>query len=508
MTDAEGLSPDLQDSASFESHFREPEQAAESAQAWALGQRISLIDALRGLFSGPQAGVQLRLWCFLELAGQPQARLNRDDLQRLFHTLLPESLETALKRLRDLGLLVWDGSTQDYHLSPLAQQLHPLLAPLASPVAANADGEPNAADDDMGLLLAQVAGAQALGLVNANQLRHLHAQLGRLHDDFAEAIASGSEARLRAAQPRFDRALQLVDRAGQALTALIRAEHTDPRLEREARAIGQAQARLLSMASQFTRALQQADRQRVTLGSTGLTTSDVRAWLQAHPDLSLLLGEALSQPVRPVMVSPHDLLDVTEGEFERDRPGALTDAGLPPPAEAATGTLDTLSLPAELGGLIHLFARWEELDAEAATDAATDPDGDADADAEANIAVNAPPRPLSDAVLGGRFAQAAYRMQLLPLLGDGQAQTLKGQTGDLARSPWRWAATPRLTRTTDEAVSLISEGLLHHVDPNAPDLPEPDDAPAEPEMANASSPDAPAPATAVKHTPRKPKRAP
>jgi hypothetical protein len=57
-------------------------------------------------------------------------------------------------------------------------------------------------------------------------------------------------------------------------------------------------------------------------------------------------------------------------------------------------------------------------------------------------------------------------------------------------------------------VSLISEGLLHHVDPNAPDLPEPDDAPAEPEMANASSPDAPAPATAVKHTPRKPKRAP
>ncbi len=505
MTDAEGLSPDLQDSASFDSHFREPEQAAESAQAWALGQRISLIDALRGLFSGPQAGVQLRLWCFLELAGQPQARLNRDDIQRLFHTLLPESLETALKRLRELGLLVWDATAQDYHLSPLAQQLHPLLAPLASPVAVGADGEPhaNAADDDMGLLLAQVAGAQALGLVNANQLRHLYAQLGRLHDEFAEAIASGSEARLRAAQPRFDRALQLVDRAGQALTALIRAEHTDPRLEREARAIGQAQARLLSMASQFTRALQQADRQRVTLGSTGLTTSDVRAWLQAHPDLSLLLGEALSLPVRPVMVSPHELLDVAEGEFERDRPGALTDVGLPPPAEAATGTLDTLSLPAELGGLIHLFARWQERDAEAATD----PDHPEDPDAQAVPA----PRPLAEAVLGGRFAQAAYRMQLLPLLGDAQAQTLKGQTGDLARSPWRWAATPRLTATTDEAVALISEGLLHPVDPNAPDLPEPDDGASEPadsDVATVGRPDAPAPAAAAKHTSRKPRKAP
>ncbi len=487
---------DPSESTSFEAYFRDPGFAPEQPQAWALGQRLALIDALRGLFSGPQAGVQLRLWCFLELASQPQARLSRDDLQRLFHTLLPDALETALKRLRDLGLVVWDATPQDYHLSPLAQQLHPLLAPLASPVAASENGG-NAADDDMGLLLAQVAGAQALGLVNANQLRHLHAQLGRLHDEFAEAIASGSEARLRAAQPRFDRALQLVDRAGQALTALIRADHTDPRLEREARAIGQAQARLLSMASQFTRALQQADRQRVTLGSTGLTTSDVRAWLQAHPDLSLLLGEALSQPVRPVMVSPHELLDVAEGEFERDRPGALTDVGLPPPAEAATGTLDTLSLPAELGGLIHLFARWQERDAETAIDA------DGNPEAKAPTA----PRPLSDAVLGGRFAQAAYRMQLLPLLGDGQAQTLKGQTGDLARSPWRWEATPRLTGTTDEAVSLISEGLLHHMDPNAPELPVADEATAETETATVSSQDAPEPAAAVT-TIRKPRKAP
>ncbi|MBN4658879.1 aldehyde dehydrogenase family protein, partial [Escherichia coli] len=50
------------------------------------------------------------------------------------------------------------------------------------------------------------------------------------------------------------------------------------RLEREARALGYAQARLLAMASQFHRALQQLDRQRVTLGSTGVTSSDVRDW--------------------------------------------------------------------------------------------------------------------------------------------------------------------------------------------------------------------------------------
>ena len=69
MTDA--LTPDSNDSASFDSHFRDPGDAPAHPLAWALGQRAPLIEALRGLFSGPQAGVQLRLWCFLELASQP-----------------------------------------------------------------------------------------------------------------------------------------------------------------------------------------------------------------------------------------------------------------------------------------------------------------------------------------------------------------------------------------------------------------------------------------------------
>lgn len=431
------------DHLSFASYFRDPDFVPGQAQAWALNQRTELLDALRGLFNGPSAMVQLRLWCFMELLTLPQARIARDDLLQHFHAVWPDAVETVLKRLRDLNLLVWDGSGQDYQLTPLAQQLHGLLAPLTAPPTADED-------DEMAPLLAQVAGAQQLGLVNANQLKHLHAQLARLHDEFAEAIASGSEARLRAAQPRFDRALQLVDRAGQALTALIRAEHEDSRLEREARAIGQEQARLLSMASQFTRALQQADRQRVTLGSTGLTTSDVRTWLQGHPALYDLIGDALSVPVRPVMVSQHDLIDVAEGEFERDRPNAERHVGLPPPAEAASGTLDTLSLPPELNGLIALLTRWtEQVQELPPTDAPASPDA-------------TPPgtRPLHEAILGGRFAQAAYRLQLLPLVGDAQAQTLKGVTGDLARAPWQWQISPSHIPTQDEAVALISEGLL------------------------------------------------
>ncbi len=427
-----------QETGSFESHFRDPSLAAEAPLAWLLGQRLDLLDALRGLLSGGQATARLRLWVFLELAALPQGRLQRDDLNQLFFSLRPEALDATLKRLRDLDLLVWDATAQDYHLSALAQRLQGLLAPLA-----RGAGE----DDDMAALLAQVAGAQALGLSDAGQIQHLHAQLARRHDEFADVIASGSEARLRDAQPRFERALQLVERAGEALTALIRGNHDDPRLEREARALGRGQARLLSMASQFTRALQQADRQRITLGSTGITSSDVRQWLQARGGLHELLGDALSAGLHPVFVSGHELVDVAEAEFDRDRPDPGRAQGLPPAAQAEPGTLEALRMPEELEALIGQLARWTE-----AAPAGAPP----------------PARPVTDAVLGGRYAQAAYRMQLLPLLGDAQARALRGLTGDLARSSWHAALRPELEAAQDPHVALISAGTL---EPDTPDEP-------------------------------------
>jgi len=429
MPDPQRQQYEDQESSTYESYFREPSLAAESPLAWALHQRLDLIDAIRGLLNGPQAATRLRLWAFMELASQPQGRLTRDDVNRLFHVLRPEALDMVLKRLRDLDLLVWDATAQDYHLSPLAGQVHGLLAPLTKATPGD--------DDEMASLLAQVAGAQALGLADASQIKHLHAQLARLHDDFADAIASGSEAMLRAAQPRFDRALALVDKAGEALTALIRSDFEDPRLEKEARALGQGQARLLSMASQFTRALQQADRQRVTLGTTGITSSDVRQWLQQHPALHALLGDALATGVRPVFVSQHDLVDVAEGEFERDRPDPQRSTGLPPPAAAAAGSMETLRMPVELEDLITKLAAWNAAADEMRT------------------------RPVREAVLGGRFAQAAYRLQLLPLLGDAQARTLQGQTGDLARSPWRVELTPTVDTVDDAHVAALSAGELH-----------------------------------------------
>jgi len=50
---------------------------------------------------------------------------------------------------------------------------------------------------------------------------------------------------------------------------------------------------------------------------------------------------------------------------------------------------------------------------------------------------------------------------LLPLLGDAQARTLKGQTGDLARSPWRVELTAAVDNVDEADVAALSAGRLH-----------------------------------------------
>ena len=418
--------------------FRDADAAADSPLLWNLTRQPQLTHALSGLFHGNAALVQLRVWVFLQLAAQGNAQLPREHIDELFHALRPEALETVLKRFRDVGLLVWDESQRSYSLPPVAQRVAAMLAPLANE-AAPSDAE----DDDsseLAALLGQVVGANQLGSVEAGQVKLLHAQLARLHGEFADAIASGSEFRLREARKRYDRAATLIDRASEAITAIISNAHGHIALERAARGMGQAQSRLLAMASQFNRALQQMDRQRVTLGTTGITSTDVKRWLQSAPDLHALMDGAIGMTTSLATLAQHELLDVTEAEFERDRPAPLQDEALPDSQEAPEGSLKAVALPKELEDLNTLLATW-------------------------NLEGGDSTRTVVDALLGSnpadaRYAQIAYRAQLMPLLGDPQAEVLPGATGEFARQPWRvqWLATQR--RIKHPQVELLSQGTL------------------------------------------------
>lgn len=423
------LPPD--DPRSPDEFFRDGGAPVDSLLWWQLDRHEALLAAQRALFGGEAAWVRLRVWVFLELMALPAARLARDELNRHFHHVKEDALETVLKRLRDAGLLHWEASTQTYAITPLAQSVVGMLQPLTADTAGP--------DDDLAALLAGVAGAHQLGLLEPQQLHMLQAQLARLREEFADAMASGSEFELRRANARFERAMALVDRASDAVKAIIEQAQASghARLERLARDLASAQASLLVMASQFNRALQQADRQRVTLGSTGVTTTDLRQWLQRQAgagELHALLGESLSTGVHPVIVAAQELVDGAEAEFERDRPKPADVAGLPAAQAAPDGRLEVLSLPAELGALQLLLHGWT---------------------AEGRGA-----QPVAPAVLGGSYASAAYRAQLLPLLGDPQARHLKGATGDMARQPWRVRWSAEQGETDDPFVAWMSRGDL------------------------------------------------
>ena len=419
------------DPRSADEFFRDGGAPVDSLLWWQLDRHDALLAAQRALFGGEAAWVRLRVWVFLELMALPAARMARDDLNRHFHQVREDALETVLKRLRDAELLHWEASTQTYAITPLAQAVVGMLQPLTADVSSP--------DDDLAALLAGVAGAHQLGLLQPQQLNMLQAQLARLREEFGDAMASGSEFELRRANARFERAMTLVDRASDAVKAIIEQAQASghARLERLARDLASAQASLLVMASQFNRALQQADRQRVTLGSTGVTTTDLRQWLQRQAGsggLHALLGEALSTGVQPVIVAAQELVDGAEAEFERDRPKPADVAGLPAAQAAPDGRLEVLSLPPELGALQALLNGW--------------------------TADGLGSQPVAPAVLGGSYASAAYRAQLLPLLGDPQARHLKGATGDMARQPWRVLWRAEQGPVDDEAVAWMSRGEL------------------------------------------------
>ena len=429
MTDIQASAADTEDNHElrFEDYFREGSAPTEALLWWQLERNEPLLNALRALCHGPAALVRLRVWVFMELMAMPESRVARDTLNRHFHALREDALELVLKRLREAELLAWDGSNQQYSVTPLAQRVMGLLSPLTQA------GEQDA---DLAALLANVAGAHQMGTLDPAQLHHLQAQLSRLYDEFADAIASGSEFHLRRARQRFERALKLVERASEVLRAVIEQAQADgnARLERLARELGLAQARLLAMASQFNRALQQVDRQRVTLGSTGITTTDVRRWLQGVHFLENLSLGALSRPVHPVLVSQHDLLDMAEAEFERDRPKPKELEALPIPQAAPNGELAVMALPPEMDIMQALLGRWTAA-------------GEVEQD-------------LAPAVLGGSYARASYRAQLLPLLGDPQAQHLTGATGDMARQPWRVQWSAEQGDVDDEYIKWMSRGVL------------------------------------------------
>ncbi|MCA1247519.1 hypothetical protein [Massilia sp. MS-15] len=422
----------------LQAHFQSGVAPDEIEQVYHLKRAQPMLSAFTALFHGTQDGVLVRLLVLRELASDTAtSSFSRADINNKLAYLAADSLETVLNRLRGHGLLAWDGPAAVYRITPLARNV---LSALDTLIAL---AQPQEDDAEMGFLLSQVAGAQAVGGVTVEQLRHLLGRLVELTEEFRDAIASGSEFRLRTSQAKWHMACDWVEKGSVILRAITQDPAADAATHKAAQAIGRAQSALLNMQGMFSRALNQIERQRVHLGQSGLSTTDVKRWLLAHDDLASLAEDAIDRPVVPLFGTPAEMIDVAETELLLERVTSTGPKGLPSGQDAPLTVNDNPAMQAELNDWINKLADFANL-------------GNFPEFSDSGPKKVA----LHESLLPASFAVASYRASLLPLLGDAAEASLQGATAELARLPVKFEPTDEMIQLDDPEVAAMSIATL------------------------------------------------
>lgn len=397
--------------------------ADEVPELAALNAARPLLDAFITLFRGTEAEVLMRLLVLREIGREADSpRWSPEALRARFAYLDPVKLETVLKRLRDNTLLAI-GEDGHYALSDVGRNAVAAIAMLLR------FGEEE--DAELGFLTAQLAGLQAVGGITAESLGHLLSKLNDLTWHFEEAIASGSEFRILDARRRLSANGRWLERGTDILNRLLADPEVDFDIARIAQRIGLAQSRLARADAAFQRALNKIEAQRVTLGGSGISSSDVAAWLRtldaaAIAGLAAQAGAAVADV--PLLAGGHELLDRAEAMLAGEAAAAAAQAGLPPPDAPAEAVLQS----EDLRLLEHFTRRLETLPS---------------------------PRPLHHVVAGGGFAPASYRLSLLALLADGTAAgPEEGPVGTFMRLPVDVAFGDTLTAVGDDEIAAMTLG--------------------------------------------------
>ena len=440
-------------SSSLQAYFKPEISFDDIEQVFQLKRAQPLLQSFTALFHGGFDSVLVRLLVLRELAGDTQSSsFSRADINARLAYLQPDSLDTVLARLRTHQLLIWEASSALYRVAPMARNV---LSALDSLLITQQETEFGQDPADMGFLLTQVAGAQALGGVAVEQLQHLLGRLVDLTEEFRDAIASGSEYRLRASQSKWNNACDWVEKGTKIIYAITQDGNADAAIQRAAQAIGRAQSALLNMQGMFSRALNQVERQRVHLGQSGLSTTDIKSWLMAQDDLAALADDAIDMPVTPLFATPAEMIDVAETELFAERLQQNSD--LPAGSETQFQLQDKAALYTQLDAWLGELSELA-----------------APADATLPAAIE-----VQTILLPNSFAVASYRASLLPLIGDQDQSAAQGAALRLAELPMQFVLADELVSIDDAAVAALSDSQLRFTvaarsepTPHSPDLSE------------------------------------
>lgn len=384
-----------------------------------------LLAAFTTLFHGSEAEVLLRVMVLGEIGRSADApRWSPDALRARFAFVDPVKLETVLRRLRDHALLRVEDN--QYQLSDTGRNACAALAMLLE-----LSGDE---DVELGFLTAQIAGLTAVDGDTGDALNHLLGKLNDLTLHFEDAIASGSEFRIVLARRRLAANGRWLERGTALLRELLADEDLPFERARLAQRIGLAQSRLARVDASFQRALNKIEAQRVTLGGSGISSSDVAGWLRRLDAASLagLCADAIAPcPDLTLLASGHELLDRAEPTIA-DEPRADIATALPAPDDAPVAAAPQ----AEDLRLLEQFAgRLTRLTA---------------------------PVTLADIIPGSGFAQASYRLSLLALLRDADAghdaEAGDGPVADFLRLALDVRFTEDMQQLDDEDIAAITVG--------------------------------------------------
>jgi hypothetical protein len=415
--------------------FLTPGTAPDDIPAlWSLVRSRELINTFITLFRGGEEEVFIRLHVLREIGGRADhPRWLPEELRRQFSYIDPIKLETVLGRLRGNDLLVY-GEDGAYQFSDSGRNAVAAMSMLLR------FGENE--DSELGFLTTQLAGMQATGTITPELLQHLLAKLNALTASFEEAIASGSEFRIIAARAHLSGNVRWLEKGTEILRGLLSDEEISPETSHVAYSIGLAQSRLARADAAFQRALNKIESQRVTLGASGVSSSDAIAWLRSLDIASIagLVQDAIGAgPQMQFVAGGHELLDRAESELSEHVRQMEADTALPPPSEAPQDEVPPVE---DLSLLTRLTERLAEIDVQV---------------------------PASRLVVGGNFGHASYRLSLLALLGNEEAQA-EGPVADLTQMPYDLQLEDYLVPVMEDEVSHMSAGGIVRRDTPVPEV--------------------------------------
>lgn len=372
-----------QDHIAFDEFLKPGVHPSDVDALFPLLQSAHIIDVLIALFRGGREEVMIRLAVMREIAARADApEWTSVQLQNHLSFIDATKLDTVLNRLRSHSLLQWDSERRLYQISASGRMVLSAISGLIR------FGEE---DDELGFLVAQAAGSGFVGSVSPEHLSHVLAKLTEYEHFFEEAVASGSEFRLKAAQARLTKAMPWVQKATE-LVQNMADQGLDDASWQITHKIALQQSRLLRMASVFQVELAKVARQRVMLSDGGLSSSELSAWLQQQSIESLAsVGEQVATSCEPLFMLPDVMLDISDDILERD----VTDkkiSAMPPEVGVAQAQSVAFSYPPQLAALTRMLNHINDHAVQTT--------------------------PLDEVLVGGDFGEASYRYSLLTFLGE------------------------------------------------------------------------------------------